>query len=168
MKIWTPAEHDNTIMVEINRVMFADDDGGDRKYEKYETRYNALKNGKKKLISKLLMSADKEMKDSLTTHPDYKGFYQTYNLLGIWNLAEEVAVGRGAISIYSLITRLLEHKQEGAYTSYEKEFKEMVIDLVAQGTADQVLQKIFNALFILGLNEVQFKDKLAIIYGEKD
>jgi hypothetical protein len=74
-------------------------------------------------------------------------------------------MGRGAILVYALIVRLLKHVQDGSYTKYEKSFKEMVIDLRAQGNANDVLGLIFNSLFILGLNQEQFKDKLTPIYG---
>jgi hypothetical protein len=46
-------------------------------------------------------------------------------------------------------------------------FKEMVVDLRAQGNAEEVLHMVFNALFILGLNQEQFKDKLTPIFGER-
>jgi hypothetical protein len=39
--------------------MFPDNARGDRSYENYERRYRDIKEGKKKLIAKLLMSADK-------------------------------------------------------------------------------------------------------------
>jgi hypothetical protein len=41
----------------------------------------------------------------------------------------------------------------------------MVIDLRAQGNANDILGMIFNSL--LGLNQEQFKDKLTPIYGER-
>ena len=66
--------------------------------------------------------------------------------------------------MYTLVTRLLKHSQTGAYTKYEKDFKEMAVDLLAQGNAQAVLDMVFNALFILGLNQEQFKERLTIVY----
>jgi len=43
----------------------------------------------------------------------------------------------------------------------------MVVDLRAQGNAQQVLEMVFNALFILGLNQEQFKERLTAIYGAR-
>ena len=116
----------------------------------------------------MLFSIDKDVKDALTTSPGYQEFYDEFNLLEIWNLTQQVVLGRGAISVYALIVRLLKHTQDGAYTKYEKQFKEMAIDLRAQGNAQQVLDMVFNALFILGLNQDQFKDRLTPIYGARD
>ena len=119
-------------LVELNEQQFADSSRGDKQYENYERRYKDLKEGKKKLISKLLMAMDKDVKDSLTTSEGYREMYDTFDILGIWNLTEQVVMGRGAVSVYSLIVRLLRCNQDGAYTKFEKEFKEMVIDLRAQ------------------------------------
>jgi len=53
--------------------------------------------------------------------------------------------------VYSLVTMQLKHTQTVAYTKYEKDFKDMVVDLRAQGNPQDVLNMVFNALFILGL-----------------
>ena len=141
--------------------VYANDARGDRLVEKDEKRYQKLMEGKKKLISKLLMAMHKDVKDSLLTSAGYQAAYNAFDLHTIWNLTEQVVVGRGAISVYSLVTRLLKYTQDGAYTKYEKEFKEMAVDLRAQGNAQDVLNLVFNALFILGLNQYQFKEKVS-------
>lgn len=156
------------VPIEGGNRMFPDNERGDRLFEQYERRYSALKEGKKKLISKLLMSMDKEVKNSLTTSPGYRDAYDHFDLLRIYNMTEQVVLGRGAISIYSLIVRLLKCKQGESYNQYDKEFKDNVHDLMAQGGADEILLKIFNALFIIGVDQEQFKDKLTHIYGERD
>jgi hypothetical protein len=48
-----------------------DNESEDKLFERYERRYKELKEGKKKLISKLLLCMDKEIKDSLMTSPGY-------------------------------------------------------------------------------------------------
>ena len=57
--------------------------------------------------------------------------------------------------------------QDSSYTNYEKMFKEMVVDLRAQGNVEEVLNMVFNAFFILELNKEQFEDKLTPIFGER-
>jgi hypothetical protein len=79
-----------------------------------------------------------------------------------------VVIGRGAVSIYATTAKLLRLKQTGDYTRYAKEFKEVVHDLKSQGTPEEVLNKIIDTMFILGLNREQFKQKLAIVYGKRD
>ena len=54
------------------------------------------------------------------------------------------------------------------YNSYLKEFKDVRSDLMCQGTAAQVLEKIFNTMFVLGLDQDQFSKKLTEIYGTRD
>ena len=149
-------------------LMFDNNERGDRNYDKHEKRYNALKAGKKKMLFSLLAAMDKEVKNALTTTEGYQQLYDTFDILGIWNMTEQTVMGRGAISVYTVVVRLLKCMQNDGYTMYEKEFKELVVDLRAQGNADQILTCIFNALFIMGLNQEQFKDRLTQIYGLRD
>ena len=53
MKTLLPDEHDNTIMVETNRLMFADDDRGDKKYEKICNSVQYAKEWKEKADIKI-------------------------------------------------------------------------------------------------------------------
>ena len=53
-----------------------------------------------------------------------------------------MVLGREAISVYTLIVCLLKHAQDSSYTNYEKIFKEMVVDLRAQGNAEEVLHMV--------------------------
>jgi len=69
---------------------------------------------------------------------------------------------------YGQVVKLLKIEQDGGYSKHEKEFKDAVVDLKAQGTEAEILSKVFNTLFIMGLNRDQFKDKLTAIYGTKE
>ena len=153
--------------VDRDVLIYEDNDRGDRKFANDVERYRRIKEGKKQLISKLLSTMDKDVRDALMTSAGYQAFYDAFDILGMWRLTEQVVLGRGAISVYSLVVRLLRYTQEGAYNKFEKEFKEMIIDLRAQGTEAEVLQKIFNALFILAVNQEQFKEKLTAVYGAR-
>lgn len=148
--------------------LFSDNVRGDRLYEKYERDYEVLMEGKKKLMFKLLSSADPSVKSAMTTSPGYAAMFDAYDIHGLWRLTEQVCLGTGAISVYTLIARLLQLNQRGSYNDYQKDFKRLVMDLRNQGEAHVVLDKIFNALFILGLDQEQFRDKLAIVYGTRD
>ena len=81
-------------------------------------------------------------------------------------MAEQTFQGRGAVQVYQLITRLLRIKQpKDGYNKYAREFTDIVSDLEAQGTAQEIIDKMFNALFILGLDQDQFRDQLSHVYG---
>jgi len=147
--------------------VFSDDSRGDRLFFEYERKYQDLMEGKRKLIYKLLSSANTEVKSALTTSPGYQQLFDNYDILGMWQLTEQVCLGRGAISVYTMVVRTLKLKQEESYYQYQKDFKRMVVDLRAQGQPGDILQKIFNALFIMGLNQEQFRDKLTRVYGDQ-
>jgi hypothetical protein len=151
---------------------------GFRTYEAIEKRYSRLKENKKKLISKLLGAMEREVKDKVTSQP---GHANAYNILEIWNMTEQVCVGRGTISVYTLITKLLRTTQWEGYQRFAKEFKKTVADLKRQGGPRQplvqgqaahpdtvILEKIFNTIFILRLNQERFKEKLTTIYGQQN
>jgi hypothetical protein len=152
-----------------DHVTYPDDQRGDTKYGKDLERYNKLKDGKKKLMSKFISTMDKEVYDEISNDQTYDAIMQSFDLLKLWNLMEQVCVGRGAVSVYTVITRLLRLKQDGdQFISYNKTFAELVVDLKQQGNSDEILKKILNALYIIGLNQEQFKDVLTPIYGKQD
>ena len=70
----------------------------DRAFEKAEMRYYTLMERKKRLMSKLLMAMDTDVKDSLVNSAGYQAAYNAFDIHEIWNLTEQVVVGRGAIS----------------------------------------------------------------------
>jgi hypothetical protein len=112
---------------------------------------------------------DRDVKDRVQSSPGYEEAYQTFNVLTIWLITEQVAaVSRGAVSAYAITSRLLRLKQTKEYATYSREFREAINDLIRQGTPEEVLQKLINTIFILGLNQDQFKDKLAVVYGQQD
>jgi hypothetical protein len=47
---------------------------------------------------------ERELKDKVTSQPGYQNTYVAYDIHAIWNMTEQVCVGRGAISVYALIT----------------------------------------------------------------
>ena len=149
--------------------LFPDNDRGDKVFAAYEKKYRRLMEGKKRLMAKLLMSMDKDITTSLMAAPGYQAAYDAFNILELWRMTEQVVVGRGAISAYTLIARLLKLKQgSDPFAKFDKEFKDLVADLNAQGDAEQVSRMLFNSLYILALNQDQFKDKLARVYGERE
>ena len=89
-------------------------------------------------MAKLLMSMDKDIKYSLTTSPGY----QTDNRASGY-------LKRG-FPVYGLITSLLKHKQNGLYARYDKDFKDMVADLIAQGNGRRGLSDDFRCLACIG------------------
>jgi len=148
--------------------IYPDTDRGYKRWERDQKRLRDYKRNAKDLLSALLIHMEREVKDKIQSSPDYEEAYAAFDILTIWQLTEQVCVGRGAVSIYELTTKLLKLKQTREYSSYAKDFREATADLIRQGDAQDVLNRIFNTIFILGLNQEQFKDKLAIVYGQQD
>lgn len=164
-----PAEGHEGELVEGEALLFADDARGDRQYETYEKKYEELKKGKKSLIAYLLGAMDKEIKEAVMTSPEYDVMIRDLNLLGLYHLVEQVVTGRGAVSAYATILKLFNLRQDGksGYYRYEKEFLDLATDITRVGDAQAVLRMIFNAQFVVGLDQTQFKDKLSLLYGQR-
>ena len=88
----------------------------------------------------------------MNTAPGWKEAYAGLNLWKMWKITEEVVLGSGGISAYTLTVKLIKTKQEEDFSSYVKEFNEVVKNLDNQGTPYEILNIIKNTLFILGLN----------------
>ena len=148
---------------------YPDDARGDKLFERDNDKYEKFMDQKKKLMSKLISTMDKEVYDDVTNDQTFKTIMKDFMLHELWQLMEQCCVGRGAVSIYTTITRLLKLRQEGdQFVSYNKAFTELTVDLGQQGTPDVILKKILNALYVIGLNQEQFKDILTPIYGTMD
>lgn len=63
-------------------------------------------------------------------------------------------------------------KMEGTsstdYTEYIRKYNDLVADVKKIGTDAEILEKLFNAKFIGGLNKEVFVEQLRSIYGRKD
>jgi hypothetical protein len=144
---------------------------GRKEFREDHRIYLKLKNEKQKLLSKLLSLMERDVRDKLVATDGYERALREFDVLKIWLLTEQVVRGRGAVSIYTMTSRLVTLKQVDKYkeyNSYLKEFKDVRSDLMRQGTAAQVLDKIFNTMFVLGLDQDQFLKKLTEIYATRD
>ena len=108
--------------------------------------YNSLYKSKQKIISKLMKKMEEEVRTKVTTHPDYAPAFRRYDVLRIWQITEEIVQGRGAASIYAMITALLDKKQKKDYATYSKEFKQLVNDVTRQG--DKEMHKRYYRRFL--------------------
>jgi hypothetical protein len=115
----------------------------------------------------MLSCVDAQILDMLITAPNYEENFRNRNALEIYHSLVQVCVGRGAVSVYAIILQLLNLKQDGAYTKFEKRFKELVREINAQGNEAELLQMIYIALFITSLDQQKFKDKLRDVYGQQ-
>ena len=134
-----------------------------------DRRYRNLREGRRRILSKLLTSMVKEVKSRVVTSEGYAAAAGNYDILTVWNLLEQVVQGRGAMSVISLTVRLLRLKQSGGISEYIKEFKEITHDLLAvNANREVILNKLFDTLFLLGCDQEQFKEVLTPWYGERD
>jgi len=157
----------NDVNEEEERI-YPDTDRGYRQWERDDKRLKEYRKNAKDLLSTLLIHMEREVKDKVQSSEEYEEAYATFDVLTIWQLTEQVCVGRSAVSVYAMTAKLLKLKQTKEYSSYAKEFREAIADLIRQGDPQEVLNRIFNTIFILGLNQEQFKDKLAIVYGQQN
>ena len=153
----------------VNQRRFPDNDRGFHRWNQLSQSFRKRKDDKRKLMAKLFECMDKEIRDSVKSSDGYDAAMAASDLLAIWNITQLVVNGRGDISLNQRIVALFKLKQEGRkFDPYMARFFDEVADITRHGNAQQVLDKMFNTLFIIGLNQDQFKDKLQRVYGEHE
>lgn len=138
----------------------------ERDYERWRLR----KTSKLKVISKLLISMDREVRNRVEAANGFNAAYQRADLLALWNMTEQTVRGRGAISVYSLTARFFRMKQKGPedWARYAKEWRGTVEDLLRFGAPEDVLNAMFNTHLVMSVDQTQFKEKLTPIYGRNN
>jgi len=171
MLVLIPDPNNPEQLIPGDQRFYPNDAIGWRRFERDEKRYSKLKENKMKLLNKLFEAMEREIRDKMTQSPGYQAAYDGNDLLALWHMAEQICVGRGAVSVYQLVFRIMRMSQKEEYTSYAKEFKDAVTDLRRQvngNNFEELLNIIMNVLFIIGLNQDQFKDRLTEIYGTRN
>jgi len=148
---------------------YEDTDSGAARYDKDKRAYDKLKNEKKKLLAKMLQLIERPIKEKLTTQEGYGEAFRRFDVLAVWKLLERVVQGSGTVSIYQQVLRLLRLKQTGAFSAYWKEYREIIMDLnKLKDDGHDVLAVIIDTLFIINLNQEQFKDLLKDVYAKTE
>jgi hypothetical protein len=74
----------------------------------------------------------------------------------------ECATGQGKHSSYVYVTKLINLRQQDEdIAGYTKSFKDLVADIGRLGDEKKQLELIFNALYVVGINQSQFKDQIS-------
>ena len=136
-------------------------------FQKDETKYEEIMNSKLKLISKLLMHMEDDVRAKVETLQGFKAARNSADILTVWRITEQVVQGTGVISIFSLSTKLHRLKQgdQSDWARYSKEWLTTVTDLQRAGTAEEVLKAMLTTHLVFSVNQDQFRDKLVPIYG---
>jgi len=123
------------------------------------------------LCSELLLCLDKNLRQSVTQHEKYKEAHGTDDILELFNIVKECAIGRGAFSVYTHLIRFLTIRQKSNtaadFAEYTKNYEDVVTDIMNLGTPADVLKNLFNAKFIEGLNKEMFRDQLSEVMGSE-
>ena len=100
------------VMIDGQR-RYPDGEAGQRAFEEDRKRWQRLRENKKRLISKLFLLMERDVRDKVVTSEGYERAYAAYDLLALWNITEQVVMGRGNVSVYALTARLLSLRQTG-------------------------------------------------------
>ena len=118
------------------------------------------------LVEFLMSVIDDEVDTNMRNDNDFLRCYESYSILELWRMAENAATGQGAVAIHTTVTRLLNIKQErGKYGTYLQEFNEIVGSLLRLGDAQELLQTIFNTLFVTRADPEEFGVQIAAVKG---
>lgn len=136
-----------------------------REYEKYL-------NDKQSLCSCLMSCLDKSLRSAVTQNSGYANAKLNDDIIQLWDIVKDCAIGSGAHSVYVTMTKFLNLKMEGTsftdFTEYVKQFNELIADVERIGTAAEIVKKLMNAKFIGGLNKELFATQMRAILGSAD
>lgn len=132
-----------------------------------EREYQAYIRNKRELCNDLMLHLDKSLRAAVTQHPDYAAGKLNDDVITLWDIVIECATGKGAQGVYLVMTRFLNLRQKSGnpadFFEYVREYNEAVKLITRLCSPDQVLEMLFNAKFIDGLNPEQFQDQLKTI-----
>lgn len=121
---------------------------------------------RQQLVESLMSSVDEEVETNMRNDGEFERCYRNYSILELWRIAENAATGQGAVAIHTTVTRLLNIKQDrGKFAVYLQEFNEIVATLMRLGNADELLQTIFNTLFVTRADQEEFGMQIAAVKG---
>lgn len=154
-------------MIEGDERRYPNNQIGVTLFHKDEARFEELLQSKMKLISKLLMTMQDDVRAKVETWAGFRDARDRGDLLSVWRITEQVVQGTGSISIFSLTTKLYRLRQGDPvdWPRYSKEWLQTVTDLRRAGNAEQVLLAMLTTHLVFSVNQDQFRDKLTPIYG---
>jgi len=130
-----------------------------------------LNSDRPKVASHLIQACSPELLSRVKAHPDFEAARRAYNHLRIYEIMEICATGAGAHTAYLDLAKLFKLRQTEDFASYVGKFRQLKDSFttkVATKTKDQLLAMIFNAKFVIGLNQTEFASQLKDVYALAD
>eukprot|EP01036_Dinobryon_divergens_P035879 gene35879-46576_t len=138
-------------------------------YEKYDKEFTKFKDSAQLLYSFILKSIGPDVETAmenikLSNHARFADMDETLDIIKLVKMAEECASGRGNHTIMVYLNEILELKMtpgSGAnYQEYYRKFSDNHSNIMRMGTHQEILTKIFDCLFILGLDREMFQQEI--------
>jgi len=122
---------------------------------------------KYEIISKLLTLMDSDVRARLDAQPGFQDALASSNLAAIWQMTENVCIGRGTSTVYHVAIKLWDMKQDTpeSFPAYLNDWRETVRQLRSFGTAEQILEAMRNTKFAVSVHQKYFKEILTRVYA---
>ncbi len=123
---------------------------------------------KYEIISKLLTLMDADVRARIDAQPGFHDSLASSNLAAIWQMTENVCVGRGTSTVYHVAIKLWDMKQDTpeSFPAYLNDWRETVRQLRSFGTAEQILDAMLNTKFAVSVHQKYFKEILTRVYAQ--
>jgi hypothetical protein len=139
-----------------------------RDYDSYKKRMERYKTSKQTLCGLMMQSLSMDLNERIRGDKKFGDLWKNYNVSELADLIEVHATGKSSTSIFVESAKMIKLEQgNDTFSKYAKTFKDTVTSLRAKGTADEILNSIIDSKFILGVNQVAFKDQLSIIFSSE-
>lgn len=166
----TPKKQGEKLEEVVTRLKDVDLERYKSKLQAAEREYATYLKNKQELCNDLMLHLDKPLRAAVTQHERYMHAKLQDDVVRLWDIVVECASGKGAHSVYVLMMRFLNLRMTNAtateYVEYTKKYNDVVADMIRiGGGADYLLESLFNAKYIEGLNTEMFTDQIKKIMG---
>lgn len=132
----------------------------DKEYEEYTAK-------KRRLIGIIIEAIGQDIRDKLDAQTKLEELIIQGDVINFFKLVEKVVEGSGSATIYQLLTRFfrLSMKEEDTWAGYIREWKDLVASVKRQGSAEEILEAIFQTHLVMTVDQEKFKEILTTIYA---
>lgn len=169
MHVLIPDPDNPGAMIEGARRYPVQGTAGQQMFQADLARYHKNREKSLALISWLLTNVERDIRAKLEGVQNFRQACAGADILAVWNAIQDTVMGRGSISVFSVMARYMKVKQSGPgdFARYVKDFTALRNEYrrYMGGNAERILEVVDTCLFIKGCDQAFFKEKLQAIYG---
>ena len=162
----------------MGKRIYAEDELGHKEYREdlqlMRKQRHEYEDKSQALVSTMLLSISEDIIQDCRSHADWETSFLTLDMMKLYEIIVFTVTAQGHTSIYVDLTKLLKLQQGSShgkitFAVYVNSFRELVNNLTQkQKDAATLLKMIWNAIFVLGLDNDEYDTQLTEIYAKEE